>query len=191
MIALLQGTIAQIGLNQAIVLCGGVGYGVHVNSTTASQLSANKETTLYIHTHVREDALDLFGFATPQEKAMFELLLEVSGVGPKSALSILNGSPGNISRAVHDGDVSFFTQYPRIGKKLAQKIIIELKSKLGSDTELNLADASPKAAELREALASLGYSEQDVQKALQYIKVEELTIQQALKQSMKYLTGTK
>ena len=172
------------------MMCGGVGYGVHVAPHTLEALAGKSEATLHIYTHVREDTLQLFGFLTREEKYMFELLLSVSGVGPKTALAITNGSSADIIDAIQTNDVSFFTSFSRVGKKVAQKIIIELKSKLGGVEDLALGDETPHVSDIRAALESLGYSKMEVSKALRAIKPEEISIQQAIKQSVHILSGT-
>ncbi|HAV14818.1 MAG TPA: Holliday junction branch migration protein RuvA [Candidatus Pacebacteria bacterium] len=189
MIALLTGKPLCTG-QECIMMCGGVGYGVHVAPHTIDALVGKSEATLHIHTHVREDALQLFGFLTREEKYMFELLLSVSGVGPKTALAITNGSSADIVDAIQTNNVSFFTSFSRVGKKVAQKIIIELKSKLGGIEDLALGDETPHVSDIRAALESLGYSKMEVSKALRAIKPEEVSIQQAIKQSVHILSGT-
>ncbi|MBI5151829.1 MAG: Holliday junction branch migration protein RuvA [Candidatus Pacebacteria bacterium] len=175
--------------NELTVLCGGVGYAVAVNLHTLRTLSPNqKDVTLYVHTHVREDVLDLFGFLSSEEKRMFEMLLTVSGVGPKTALAVTDASPPAIRKAIEDGDVSFFSAFPRVGKKLAQKIIIELKPKIGSLHDLDLTTATGQTGEVRQALETLGYTDNDIRKALQSIEVETLPLQSAIKESIRFLS---
>jgi Holliday junction DNA helicase RuvA len=187
MISLLKG-IPQFSGNELTVLCGQVGYGVQVNEIFGSTLRQNPvETTLYIHTHVREDALELFGFSSPEQKKLFSLFLSVPGVGPKTALALTNDSPERIRTAVQQGEVSFFSTFPRVGKKLAQNIIIELKPKLGSIVELDLAEPTGKTAELKQALESLGYAEPDIAKALRSVDTEKGSIQDAIKAAIKFL----
>ena len=189
MIATLTGMPTFYG-NHLVMVCGGVGYGVAVNETTTHSLQKIKkdQITLFIHTHVREDALELFGFATPEEKQLFETLLTVSGVGPKTALVITSASINEIRKAVEEGNVSFFVSFPRIGKKLAQKIIIELKSKLGSLEDLDLSEGTGRGVEVRQALESLGYADHEIRKALREVDSETLTLQEAIKTSIRILS---
>lgn len=163
MIAFLTGTPLLHGTN-LIVVVNGVGYGVNVGSTTLSWAQQQSSISLYIHTHVREDQLELFGFKTPADQELFQLLLSVSGVGPKTALGLSELGSDALIRAVQTAEVATFTSMPRVGKKLAQKIIIELKSKLGSIQELYLGSSNPQEQDTVEALLALGFAEQDVQK---------------------------
>lgn len=170
------------------MLCGGVGYGVLVNERASLELHAKTEATLYIHTHVREDELSLFGFLTEEEKLLFEELLKVPGVGPKTAILITNGPADALIKAVQEGDVSFFTSFSRVGKKLAQKIIIELKSRLGSLQDLDLGELPPKLLELQQALLSLGYTEAEIRHAIKELgDIEAMELQVAIKKAMKFL----
>ncbi len=196
MIATLTGT-PTFYANQLVMVCGGVGYGVAVNETTAYALrtatpstapSTTGQITLFIHTHVREDALELFGFATPEEKHLFETLLTVSGVGPKTALVITSASINEIRKAVEEGNVSFFVSFSRVGKKLAQKIIIELKSKLGSLEDLDLSESKGQGVEVRQALETLGYADHEIRKALREVDIESLSLQEAIKACIRILS---
>lgn len=132
MIALLRGTLLEKHPNQAIVDCTGVGYDVIISVTTFSSLpETGAAVTLRIHTHVREDALLLYGFATPEEKAIFEKLITVSGVGPKLAITILSGVPApELAATLRAGDTAQLTRIPGIGKKTAERLILELRDKI-------------------------------------------------------------
>lgn len=193
MIALLRGQPLIQG-HSLIVLVNGVGYGVVVSTRViaalAEQLNAGKtEVTLYIHTHVREDSLELFGFTSAQDKELFELLISVSGVGPKTAVSIMDvGAPGIIG-AVQSADIKTFTAAPRVGTKLAQKIIIELKSKLGSLNELYLGPTRPQEQDVLDALLALGYAEHQAHQALQKLDITDNSETTALiKAAIKHLS---
>lgn len=165
----------------------GVGYQVNVSTTVLSTATQKQELELFVHTHVRENAIELFGFTSAQARDLFLLLLDVSGVGPKTALAIADAGSDQIVEAVQKANVAFFTKIPRVGKKLAQKIIIELKSKLGSLQELNIASLSPEEQLVVDAVVSLGFSETDVQQALQGIALDELSSAEAIKQVLKKL----
>jgi len=172
--------------SECVVLCGGVGYGVAVNERTLEHIAAQKEVTLYIHTHVREDELKLYGFLTLQERHLFDLFVSsVQGVGPRTALAIMNSPVAEISTAVEEGDVAFFTEFPRVGKKLAQKIILELRSKLSDAKGLELEFSGSKQKDLREALHSLGYSDKEILHAIRGLDTTTLTLETAIKESLK------
>lgn len=187
MIAFLEGT-AVLQRDTLIVLVNGVGYGVQAGHTTLAKVQDGDQVKLWIHTHVREDALDLFGFTSPQDKDLFNLLLTVSGVGPRTALAISDLGSEVIIRAVQTADVSVFSGVTRVGKKLAQKIIIELKSKLGSLQELHLGARSPVEQDVMEALQSLGFSDTDIQKALNNLELtEDADSRQVIKQAIQII----
>ncbi|HEY9660760.1 MAG TPA: Holliday junction branch migration protein RuvA, partial [Allocoleopsis sp.] len=161
MIGYLQGT-PRISGTTLLVITGGVGYQVFAGQAVFDKARSSTSIELYIYTHVKEDALELFGFLGQQQKEIFELLLSVSGVGPKTALALSELGSESISRAVQEADVSAFSAVPRVGKKVAQKIIIELKSKLGSLRDLSLASDVGPIGDVREALESLGFSDRDI-----------------------------
>lgn len=187
MIAFLEGT-AILQQDDLIILVNGVGYSVHAGARTWRQITDGSPVALWIHTHVKEDALELYGFATWQDKELFNLLLSVSGVGPRTALAISDLGNEAIVTAVQTADVSVFSGVPRVGKKLAQKIIIELKSKLGSLQDLHLGPRSPVEEDVMAALQTLGFSDTDIQKALRELEVTEGTdSRQLIKQAIQIL----
>ena len=148
----LQGPIAILEPGMAVVDCGGVGYACSVTAYTAAQLKLNQTARLYIHENIREDAFDLFGFASREELRCFQLLLGVNGVGPKAALAILSsGGPQSFTLAVMTGDDKTLQQAPGVGKKMAQRMILELKDKLGGLTEDGVISAGAAAAPAPEA----------------------------------------
>lgn len=132
MIARLRGVLVEKHPNEAVVECGGVGYDVAISVSTYSALpGTGDEVTLRIHTHVREDAIVLYGFAAAEEKALFEKLITVSGIGPKLALTALSGlAAADLIRIIRGGDVQQLTRVPGIGKKTAERIVLELRDKL-------------------------------------------------------------
>jgi Holliday junction DNA helicase RuvA len=142
---------------------------------------------LFIFTYVKEDRLELYGFETQEHLQLFELLLDVSGVGPKTALDIVDRDPERIVRAVQNAEVSFFKAVPRIGKKTAQKIILDLKSKLGSLRELSLGPRSDKERDVYETLTALGYEESEIGEIITELHLEEVSVEQAVKQALKLL----
>lgn len=193
MIAYLSGTIFTKGVNYIIIMTSsGVGYKVQVPADILSSSSTDQKCNLFIHTHVKEDVLDLYGFSTSEELAMFELFLGVSGIGPKTALAIFsNGKLNKIKEAIVKGDVSFFTNVPRLGTKNSQKIIIELRSRLGSLGELDLAAESGETKEIIEALKSFGFNLNEAKEALKSINEGSLPAQAGtsdkIRQALKYL----
>jgi len=189
MIALLTGT-PVFHSSSLIIDVHGVGYGVAVSPRTLDAVRGKPMVTLHIYTHVREEALELFGFFNPEERQLFLTLLSVSGVGPKTALAISSGGLDRLTKAVREGSVEFFTEFPRVGKKLAQKIIIELKPKLGSLQDLVLGEPEdPKEAELIQALQFLGYPESAVRQMAKDPRLVGLSIQDAIKLGIKLLSN--
>ena len=174
----LKGVIAEILPGMAVVECGGAGYAVYTTQQTLSRLRVGAEAKLYIREIIREDAFDLYGFATLAEKNCFELLTAVSGVGPKAAVSILSsGTPDSVYMAVMSGDDRALTAAPGIGKKLAQRVILELKDKLGKmndvfpagEAAVSVPAGDPARAKISDAaaaLTSLGYSSAEAAAAL-------------------------
>ncbi len=172
MIAHLRGTLRVKHPNQAIVETGGVGYDVTISVPTFSELpSAGVEVSLHIHTHVREDALSLYGFLRLAEKQLFEKLLTVSGIGPKLAITILSGMPADeMVAAIRGGDVARLTRIPGIGKKTAERMVLELRDKLPAmpgAAEVNVPQATPMEEDVISALVNLGYQRAAAEKALQ------------------------
>lgn len=172
MIAHLRGTLLAKHPNQAIVETHGVGYDVVISVPTFSELpAAGVEVALHIHTHVREDALSLYGFLRLAEKHLFEKLLTVSGIGPKLAITILSGMPADeMVGAIRGNDIARLTRIPGIGKKTAERMVLELRDKLPAPTgaaEVSLAVASPIEEDVLSALVNLGYQRAAAEKALQ------------------------
>ena len=175
MIAFLRGQLISKSPNQAIVECGGVGYDANISVATFTALPAEgAEVRLHIHTHVREDALALFGFAEREEKRLFEKLLTISGIGPKLAITVLSGiDAGRLVGAIRAGDHATLTKIPGIGKKTAERVVLELKDKLD-----DMAAAAPSGApavthygaagdDALSALINLGYPRPVAQKAIE------------------------
>jgi Holliday junction DNA helicase RuvA len=175
MIAHLRGRLLSKTPNQAIVECSGVGYDITISVATFSALPhEGAEAALHIHTHVREDQLALFGFAETQEKRLFEKLLTISGIGPKLAITVLSGiDSGRLVSAIRAGDHATLTRIPGIGKKTAERVVLELKDKLD-----DLARAIPAGSggaqvhgaagdDALSALVNLGYARPVAQKAIE------------------------
>ena len=175
MIALLRGTLVDKNPNRLIVDAGGVGYDVHVPLSTFYVLGEpGTAVTLRIHTHVREDAIALFGFATPLELNLFERLIAISGIGPKLALAVLSGiEPADFIRAIRGQDVARLTAIPGIGKKTAERIGLELKDRLptalagtGADGSVATGPEDQLREDLLSALINLGYQRPMAEKAI-------------------------
>ena len=174
MIYYVSGPVTVLEPGLAVVECGGVGYGCRVTAYTAGQLKLNQNARLYITESIREDAYDLMGFISREEQHCYGLLTSVNGVGPKAALSILSAGPQNFTLAVMTGDEKLLTAAQGVGKKLAQRIILELKDKLGgSSMELDFSAGSApvaapagNAALANAALQELGYSSAEIAAAL-------------------------
>ena len=176
MIYYLSGPVTLLEPGFAVVECAGVGYGCRVTAYTAANLKLNQSARLYITESIREDAYDLYGFSSREEQRCYELLTTVNGVGPKAAMSILSAGPQNFTLAVMTGDEKLLTAAQGIGKKIAQRIILELKEKIGgSNAELDFstgpavtapAAQGNNATLARAALQELGYSPAEIATAL-------------------------
>ena len=175
MLYYVSGPVAVLEPTLAVIDCNGVGYGCRVTAYTASQLKLNQPARLYVTESIREDAFDLFGFISKEEQHCFELLTSVNGVGPKAALAILSAGPQNFTLAVMTGDEKLLTAAQGVGKKLAQRIILELKDKLGgANVALDFSGPSVSApvqtgnhaALATAALQELGYSPAEIAAAL-------------------------
>ena len=190
-----NGTVAEIEAGLAVIDCSGVGYACATTNYTLSQLKKGERAKLYTYQNVREDAMEMFGFASQSELRSFKMLIGVSGVGPKAALSILSSTtPQQLSMAVVMGDEKALTAAPGIGKKIAQRIILELKDKLikeqgGFEAGSGAAAAMPaqnnKAGEAAAALAVLGYGSQEIAAALKGIDMDALPLEEIIRQSLK------
>ena len=176
MLYYVSGEVAVLEPGLAVIDCAGVGYGCSVTAYTAAQLKLNQKAKLYITEAIREDAFDLYGFISREEQRCFQLLTSVNGVGPKAAMSILSaGGPQNFTLAVMTGDEKMLTAAQGVGKKIAQRIILELKDKIGgSSAELDFSTGPNPVAPVQSgglalaqaALQELGYSPAEVAAAL-------------------------
>ena len=184
MIALVEGTVAERGGDRAVILAGGVGYELLVSAATLGALPpVGKPARLLTHLQVRDDAMTLFGFATASERELFQLLIGVNGVGPKLALAILSVlSPEALRRAVLEGDADAITIVPGVGKKVAARIALDLKEKLGGVIEL--PEAGP-IAEVRDALAAMGLTTQEVQDAVAGLDGAEAPVEELLRDALR------
>ena len=193
----LNGTVAEIGPNLAVIDCGGVGYSCATTNYTLAQLKKGERAKLFTYLYIRDDILDLYGFFSQAELSSFKMLLGVSGVGPKAALAILSsGTPDQLALSIVTGDEKSLTGVPGIGKKIAQRIILELKDKLAKeqgsfDAHAGTLSPVPTGGTVQEAasaLSVLGYSSQEISAALKGVDaalpVEEI-IRQTLKKMVK------
>lgn len=192
----LNGIVAHIGPNLAVIDCGGVGYACKTTSYTISSLRKGEKSKLYTYLHVREEIFELYGFFTENELNCFEMLIGVSGVGPKAALAILSSvTPERLATSIITGDEKVLTGAPGVGKKIAQRVILELKDKL-SKGQLNAASRETfggavtlipenKVSEAGAALAVLGYSPAEVNAALKGIPTDDLPLEEIIKQALK------
>ncbi len=181
MIGFLSGVVQKISKDQSLIKVGGVGYLVH----HPARYSLDGQVELYIHTHVREDAITLFGFLNLDELNFYNLLTSVSGIGAKTALSILNvASVEELKKMVSEGKLVFFTSIPGIGKKTAQRLLIDLKPKLSkSDLDLSQLEGNP---QLLEALSQFGFVKAEIVNILPQIDFSQDLAAQ-IKQALKYL----
>lgn len=170
MIAHLRGRLLVKHPNQAIVETGGVGYDVTISVPTFSGLpAAGSEVALHIHTHVREDQIALYGFSQPSEKVLFEKLLTVSGIGPKLAITILSGMPAEeMTGAIRGNDIGRLTRIPGIGRKTAERMVLELRDKLpaAAGQPVELPTISPVEEDVLSALVNLGYQRGAAEKSV-------------------------
>jgi Holliday junction DNA helicase RuvA len=184
-IGLIRGRVVRKSPECLIVDVGGVGYEVTVPVRLLAEISESEEVTLLVHTHVREDALVLYGFGDEREKRVFRTLLNVTGVGPKLALNILSGGPvDDFLRAVDAEDTALLTRLPGVGKKTAERIIFELREKLPADTP----DKDSVYGDALSALVNLGYRKTDARSALDSVyKQGDGDIETLLKEALKIL----
>ena len=193
----LNGTVAHIEPFLAVIDCGGVGYACRTTSYTLSALKKGDKGKLFTHLNVREDAMELYGFSTAEELRLFQQLISVSGVGPKAALSILSAStPANLALSIITGDEKALTCAQGIGKKIAQRVILELKDKLAKGQAISASGENisvpamtiipqNKLSEASAALAVLGYSQAEINVALKGIDLENLPLEQIIRLALK------
>ena len=190
----IDGIVTVMEANLAVLDCGGVGYACHTTGYTLSQLQIGRKHKLYTYCNIKEDAFDIFGFSTKEELNCFNRLIGVSGVGPKVALAILSATtPSQFTLAVMTGDEKTLTMAQGVGKKMAQRIILELKDKVSGDVPAGeiggasviTAAAGNKASEAAAALASLGYSQSEIGTALKGIDVERMSLEDIVRSALR------
>ncbi len=190
MIGYLRGKIIEVGIDTALVDVSGVGYEVSCSAHTSNDLMnlLGKEIILWIHTHVREDALQLFGFHGKDEKKLFLSLLKVNGIGPKSALTILSGArTSEIVRMIECGDAKALTSLPKLGKKTAEQIVLTLKGKLVSASD-EVNAKSQLQVELTSALLNLGYKSQLVDQFIAALPTD-IDFEEGVRRGLQTLSG--
>ena len=175
MIATLEGILEYRGNDSVIINVGGIGFQVYVPNSTLSQLGAvNGKVSLYSHLHVREDNISLYGFASSEELALFKNLISVSGIGCKLALAVLSAfSPEQLIMAITSGDIDLLSQAPGMGKKMASRLVVELKGKLEKEWEEVALPLAPESGDVISALTGLGYSLTEATRAMSKIPDSE------------------
>jgi Holliday junction DNA helicase RuvA len=191
MIATLSGVVSEKLTDVVVLDVNGVGYGLLVPTDDYTRLNIDQETKLYIYEHIREQSHDLFGFISSDTKRLFETLLDVNSVGPKMALNMLSiGSSESLRQAIAAGDVAYIQQASGVGKRLAERVVVELKDKVGligvdlQSTGLLQAGSQMLADEAVEALVSLGYTAIDANKALKTVD-SSLSTEERVTQALK------
>jgi Holliday junction DNA helicase RuvA len=194
MIGYLEGTLKMLDATRAVVVCGGVGYEIHISLSTYYRLEGKRDVAIEVYTHVREDALALYGFATPEEKIAFEKLISITGIGPTLAQKILSGiDPNDLADAIARNDTRKLSSIPGVGKKTAERICLELRDKLTMT-----APATPVAPsrlsiddDVQSALVNLGYRPKDAEIGVEKARQElgpDAEFSAILKRALRYLT---
>ena len=194
----IDGPVAILEPGIAVIDCGGVGYELNITNNTLSQLRVGERARLYTYSVIKEDCFDLFGFATKEEKKWFELLIGVSGVGPKAAQAILSSAtPDSLAFAVLSGNEKTLTAAPGVGKKIAQRVLLELKDKIDkAQTELGASagfsaaasqdnGSAGKLTDAAAALTVLGYGNNEIAAALRGLQVESMEVQDIIRAALK------
>lgn len=188
MIARLEGTVSEVSEGRVVLSVSGVGYLVAVPKRYASSLEEGQEALIFTHLHLSEGVMDLYGFPDEQTKEFFLLLTSVTGIGSKLALAVVDAVPiSALAAAIEEGKVDIVVQVPGVGKKIAERIVLELKGKVGSYTGLASGDQIGADADIVEALKSLGYKRDEVAGALKLVGDEVEGIEERLKAALRYL----
>ena len=196
----LEGTVSDISPDLLVLECSGIGFEISITPATASSLKIGTKAKVYITESIGENNYDLFGFLTEREKRYFKLLTSVSGIGPKAAMSILSyNSPDSLAMAIVSGDEKALTACPGIGKKTAQRVILELKDKIsksisGTDNTLSALEGTVAAKsgskaydDALTALSMLGYSTADIAPILKNMQTEGMTSEEIIRAVLKYM----
>ena len=193
----LEGTVAEFGQNLVVLDCNGIGFALNATVNTISQLRAGERAKLYVAEAIGENNFDLFGFADKSEKRSFEMLVSVSGIGPKAALSILSyNTPAGLALSIMNDDVKALTVAPGIGKKIAKRVILELKDKISKELGPSETGFSPavivpasdgQVGDAMAALTVLGYSSAEVVPVLKTLDTSSMTAEQIIKAVLKQM----
>ena len=194
----ISGTVEELGPNFAVIDCGGVGFQINTSAYTVAGLKTGERAKLFTYVHIREDIFEIYGFSSKSEKHCFELLIGVSGVGPKAAVAILSaGSPEDLILAIVSGDEKSIMAAQGVGKKIAQRVILELKDKLAKDTEsisftgggtpVPVFRDGGKRGDVAAALAVLGYGTPEINAALKNVDLDNLSVGDAVKAALRQM----
>lgn len=192
MIATLEGILEYRGNDSVIINVGGIGFRVYVSSSTSSQLGAVKgRVSLYTHLHVREDNISLYGFASSEELALFKNLISVSGIGSKLALAMLSAfNPEQLIVAITSGDIDLLSRAPGVGRKVASRLVVELRGKLEKEWKDVALPLAPESADVIAALTGLGYSVAEATKAISRLPDPDgLSLEEKIKMALQQLSG--
>ena len=196
----IEGVVAVMENGMAVIDCGGVGYALNTTVNTLSRLRIGDRARLYVYTVIREDCFDLYGFYTQEEKRSFEMLIGVSGVGPRAAQAILSANtPESLSLAVISGNEKALTVVPGIGKKIAQRVLLELKDKLSKEMEssgmesfsgpgASFSAGSDKMSDAVAALGVLGYGNNEIAAALKGLDIQNLSVEDIIRQALRKMS---
>lgn len=197
----LEGTVALVEQELAVIDCGGVGYACHTSQNTCASIQIGKKARLYTYLNVRQDVFDLYGFCEQEELNCFKLLIGVSGVGPKAALAILSSAPpSQLALSIITGDTKFLTRAPGVGKKIAQRICLELKDKLAKEQAETAGGSLPTAVpaqadamgavnEAVSALMVLGYSQAEAMQAMEGLPAADVSAEDLIRACLKKLAA--
>jgi Holliday junction DNA helicase RuvA len=190
MIATVEGILEYRGSESVIINVGGIGFRVYVSSSTSSQLGAVKgRVSVYTHLHVREDNISLYGFASSEELTLFRSLISVTGIGAKLALTVLSAlNPEQLVMAITSGDIDLLSQTPGIGKRIASRLVVELRGKLEKEWKEVALPLAPENADVIAALTGLGYSVAEATKAISKLPdSEELSLEEKIKMALQQM----
>ncbi len=190
----IEGIVSEVGQNLAVIDCGGIGFALNTTLNTLSQIRTGEKAKLYVSEAVKEDAFDLYGFYSKSERRCFEMLTSVSGIGPKAALSILSSNtPEGLALAIMNNNEKALTVAPGIGKKIAQRVILELKDKIGKEstvTDISIpavvqTGESAAVNDAVTALGVLGYSSSEIAPMLKKLDLSSMSTEQIIKAVLK------